>query len=709
MIDSSSLQALDTKLIKANRVMCGNNIIDMTQPNRIQFNHISGQGSWINPATGQNDFIMDLSQLENITIKHLTINNLSSQVVNADVGNFKNLNQKWDDDDIIVNARFQALENKDIDLQSQTNQLKQTDISLQTQIDNIISKPTDLSNVYNILGTNIIPIVDPTFPQQNVYTELKNLYLKLTDITNIISKTNQDTKMIYPFLNDLQKYCDDLESSKATKESMTAAIATVSALIAALQTQCGLLEAKVFTKITGTQAGYEAMEAATVVNTEQNISNKLAIAAAVVSLAEIQANLVTLDVLISKKVDQSEFDKFIKTDSETNTIQLQTTMNSNFNITAPNIYDNANIDLKLNTKQDLITNTMDITMNNLTSNNTYNKSQVDSLVSSKQDILTSTSNLTINNLASVNTYNKSEVDNLNNSKQNLITNLTDLIVNTLTASNIYNKTQVDSFISSKQNVITPTSDLTIGNLYAQNTFNKDQIYQMEALKQDKIVDSSSIKCSYVNVIQDITTNNLYAANTYTKKEVDDKITGIGSSDLLARIQNLETFQSQQQTWNDNIGSQVSALNIDNNKNKIAIANLQTNYSNLLAALNAFSTRLNNVETSLADLKTMLNGLIVIENYYADNYSMTFCGIITIKWGNVDVGGALGKKIVTFATPFKMCGYSGFVSVICDSNSGGGADVGYSTIPTTTSITITSDYANSGGNKSNKYSWLAFGW
>ena len=28
----------------------------------------------------------------------------------ADVGNFKNLNKKWDDDDVVVDARFSALE-----------------------------------------------------------------------------------------------------------------------------------------------------------------------------------------------------------------------------------------------------------------------------------------------------------------------------------------------------------------------------------------------------------------------------------------------------------------------------------------------------------------------------------------------------------------------------------------------------------------------
>ena len=48
----------------------------------------------------------------------------------ADVGNFKNLNQKWDDDDIVVDARFKALENKEIDLQSQTNALGISDINL---------------------------------------------------------------------------------------------------------------------------------------------------------------------------------------------------------------------------------------------------------------------------------------------------------------------------------------------------------------------------------------------------------------------------------------------------------------------------------------------------------------------------------------------------------------------------------------------------
>ncbi|CAL6003748.1 Hypothetical_protein [Hexamita inflata] len=113
-------------------------------------------------------------------------------------------------------------------------------------------------------------------------------------------------------------------------------------------------------------------------------------------------------------------------------------------------------------------------------------------------------------------------------------------------------------------------------------------------------------------------------------------------------------------------------------------------------------------TSITNLQTQLNGLIKIENYYADNYSMTFADIITFKWGTINVGSAGGQKKVTFITPFKMCAYAAFTNVISTSNGGGGADVGYA-VATTTDVTVTADYANSGGNESNDYSWFVIGW
>ena len=88
--------------------------------------------------------------------------------------------------------------------------------------------------------------------------------------------------------------------------------------------------------------------------------------------------------------------------------------------------------------------------------------------------------------------------------------------------------------------------------------------------------------------------------------------------------------------------------------------------------------------------------------------MTIGGFITFKWGIVDVGGALSQKKVTFTTPFTACVYAQFVSVVCSTNSGGGADVGY-VIADVNSVTVTADYANSGGNKSNQYSWFVIGW
>ncbi|CAL6102615.1 Hypothetical_protein [Hexamita inflata] len=113
-------------------------------------------------------------------------------------------------------------------------------------------------------------------------------------------------------------------------------------------------------------------------------------------------------------------------------------------------------------------------------------------------------------------------------------------------------------------------------------------------------------------------------------------------------------------------------------------------------------------TSITNLQTQINNQITIENYYADNYSMTFCGIITFKWGTINVGSAGGQKVITFITPFKMCAYVAFANVLSTTNSGGGADVGYA-VATISQVTVTADYANSGGNESNDYCWFVIGW
>ncbi|CAL6094453.1 Hypothetical_protein [Hexamita inflata] len=174
------------------------------------------------------------------------------------------------------------------------------------------------------------------------------------------------------------------------------------------------------------------------------------------------------------------------------------------------------------------------------------------------------------------------------------------------------------------------------------------------------------------------------------------------------ISSLQNFQSSQIQTNLNnansitsLTNSVSTLQTDNTNNKGSITTLQ---SQMTSVINVNTTQ----STSITNLQTQLNGLIKIENYYADNYSMTFADIITFKWGTINVGSAGGQKKVTFITPFKMCAYAAFTNVISTTNAGGGADVGYA-VATTTDVTVTADYANSGGNESNDYSWFVIGW
>ncbi|CAL6081044.1 Hypothetical_protein [Hexamita inflata] len=174
---------------------------------------------------------------------------------------------------------------------------------------------------------------------------------------------------------------------------------------------------------------------------------------------------------------------------------------------------------------------------------------------------------------------------------------------------------------------------------------------------------------------------------------------------IASLQEFQASQIQTNLTNTNsinsLTNSVNSLQTDNTTNKTNIKTLQTQMTDVI---NVNTTQ----STSITNLQTQINNQILIENYYADNHSMTFCGIITFKWGTINVGSNLGQKSVTFANAFKMCAYAAFTTVISNSNGGSGADAGYA-VADINGVTVTADYANSGGNESNDYCWFVIGW
>ncbi|CAL6061982.1 Hypothetical_protein [Hexamita inflata] len=103
----------------------------------------------------------------------------------------------------------------------------------------------------------------------------------------------------------------------------------------------------------------------------------------------------------------------------------------------------------------------------------------------------------------------------------------------------------------------------------------------------------------------------------------------------------------------------------------------------------------------------LNHYSISSDQAMNNYSFTMYGGLTFKFGKIDVGGALSQKSISFTKAFKYAVNAAFVSCWGNNNSGGGADVGY-IVADLVGVTITADYANSGGNKTNTYSWLVVG-
>ncbi|CAL6043841.1 Hypothetical_protein [Hexamita inflata] len=115
-----------------------------------------------------------------------------------------------------------------------------------------------------------------------------------------------------------------------------------------------------------------------------------------------------------------------------------------------------------------------------------------------------------------------------------------------------------------------------------------------------------------------------------------------------------------------------------------------------------------VNTNQSDLITQIQNMFSPKDFNAmGQYTFTI-GPITIKFGVIDVQGALNQRTIYYTKNFTNIVYCGFVSVVGSSNGGNGDDVGYIQYYID-KVVITADYANSGGNESNQYSWMVIGY
>ncbi|CAL5981705.1 Conserved_hypothetical protein [Hexamita inflata] len=261
------------------------------------------------------------------------------------------------------------------------------------------------------------------------------------------------------------------------------------------------------------------------------------------------------------------------------------------------------------------------------------------------------------------------------------------IGNKANSSDVYSNTQINTLLSNKANSL--------------DVYTKTQIDNLLTYKADAGIVSMFYSISECNNLFYTKTyiNQYYPllSNVYTKLETDN---------LLKLKLNSNTFYS---LYNQNISDNTTMFtNIDNKINtKANISDMNTS-NTYISTLQTQMTSVISVNTNQSDLITQIQNMFSPKDFNAmGQYSFTI-GPITVKMGVIDVQGALNQRTVYYTKNFTNIVYCGFTSVIGTSNGGNGDDVGYIQFYID-KVIITADYANAGGNESNMYSWMVFGY
>ncbi|CAL5978264.1 Hypothetical_protein [Hexamita inflata] len=279
-------------------------------------------------------------------------------------------------------------------------------------------------------------------------------------------------------------------------------------------------------------------------------------------------------------------------------------------------------------------------------------------------------------------------------------------------NNYYSQTQLNTKledITSNYNSKFIEHDYMFEDLYLQigNKVNSIDIYSKTEIdnKLTYKADAGIVSMFYSisecnNLFYTKTYINQYyslSANVYTKLETDN---------LLKLKLNKDTFTS---LYNQNIlDNNTMFKNIDDKINtKANITDMNTSNTYITTLQNQMSSVIT-VNTNQSDLITQIQNMFSPKDFNAmGQYTFTI-GPITIKFGVIDVQGALNQRTIYYTKNFTNIVYCGFVSVIGSSNGGNGDDVGYIQYYID-KVVITADYANAGGNESNQYSWMVIGY
>ncbi|CAL6081078.1 Conserved_hypothetical protein [Hexamita inflata] len=726
----SALSQDNHLILKAKKIKYGGQSIDITTDNHIQFNDILNENSvYINTKNNQSNIQIDINQLEGKTLNNFTIKNLRSNniIISSQIDGDFDLEQTIDE---LIEAH-KLNQQKIIEIQTQIEQNK----IAQDQINNIFG--TDIQNI-NSTVLNHTQQIQQLFLDNNnfkVFQTLTETRLLQIETKNIDQDTTLDAHWskileIIALLNeidasyitksDLNGLASEasviglgitigaigIEATAATAAAATANTTAGSALT--MSTANGTAIAQLVTEVSLLSTKEALLEGDVSLIKADNITTKTDLLATKTSLnsfiisqgvidAEMQAQITTLQTM---KADKKDLDDYVLKQNDTNT-QINTGLLT-LGSTKANIsdtYTKSEIDI-----QQLAQDTIILTKANIS--DVFNKTEIISKYYDKIDSdtlfqLKTDSDIALNNMMSLITnldetkvnvsdvYTKPQIDTLILTKANISDVYTksqidlqqqaqDLIITSkANTSDVYTKSQIDSQQKVQNDTITliqakdSVQDNDISNMKIDVSNNNTNVQNCMIKVTENTNDIKVIKSDVTVIKSDIVTLKNSSSNipylegrliTLENQYIDQNIIVNGTKNYLE-----QTMIPEQTTQNNNIST------------------LQTQMSSVIAVNNDQSNRIASIENSVQSDQAM------------NNYSFTMYGGLTFKFGKIDVGSDLGQKYVKFGIPFNYAVNAVFITPWANGNGGSGCDTGYG-IADVSGVTITADYANSGGQQ-----------
>ncbi|CAL5984041.1 Conserved_hypothetical protein [Hexamita inflata] len=727
-------------IIKAKKIKYGGQSIDITNDNHIQFNDVLNENSvYINTKNNQSNIQIDINQLEGKTLNNFTIKNLRSNniIISSQIDGDFNLEETIDE---LIEAH-KLNQQKIIEIQTQIEANK----AAQDQINNIFGN--DIQNINSSIVNHTQQIQQLFIDNNNfkafqtltetrlIQIETKNIEQDTTldahwsKILEIIALLNE-IDASYITKSDLNGLASEasviglgitigaigIEATAATAAAATANATAGSAL--SMSTANGAVISQLVTEVSLLSTKEALLEGDVSLIKADNITTKTDLTATKASLnsfiisqgvidAEMQAQITTLQ---TTKADKADLDDYVLKQNDTNSqisTNLLTLSSTKANVL--DVYSKTEIDLQQQVQDNLIStkaNISDVFTKTEIISKYYNKIDQDIMFQLKSD-----SDIILGNMMSL-------INNLDQTKVNISDVYTNKQIDTIISTkanitDIYTKSDIDMKSEIQNNLISTKAN--ISDVYTKSDIDLQQKVQndnISLLQSKDLVQDNDIS----NMKIDVTNNNTNVQNCMIKVTENTNDIKVIKSDVTVMKQDIVNLKNSSNNIPFLEGRLITLENsqIDQNiiingtKNYLEtymipeqttqnnnISTLQNQMSSVISVNNNQSSRLSTIENSISSDQSM------------NNYSFTMYGGLTFKFGKIDVGSDLGQKYVKFGIPFNYAVNAVFITPWANGNGGSGCDAGYG-VADVNGVTITADYANSGGNNTNTYSWMVIG-